>query len=352
MNAATELAYLLIEHQLDLNRLSAGYQIGVAALFKELASDIEAKIGARPLTAFSQERISRLIADIKAEIADVFDEQRDLMRSELVDLAKAESQWALAAVNQTIGVDIARVLAPTPVLRQLVKEDLFQGAPLADWFKAQSDDVQFAVTSAIRVGVAQGETNAQIVNRLATQARQGNGGVLNIKQRNLETLVRTAVQTVANRSHVETWAENDEIIKSLQQLSTLDGRTSDICIAYSGKQWTLKDRRPIGHSLPWNSGTPRHWNCRSVVIPITKSFAELVIDLPEISATTRASMDGQVAADFTFEQFLEKKGKAFQDKTLGVGRAELWREGKITLTQLLDQRGNPLTLAELRRRYD
>jgi hypothetical protein len=36
---------------------------------------------------------------------------------------------------------------------------------------------------------------------------------------------------------------------------------------------------------------------------------------------------------------------------LGKGRAELWRSGKITLNQLLDQRGNPLTLAELRSQY-
>jgi hypothetical protein len=36
---------------------------------------------------------------------------------------------------------------------------------------------------------------------------------------------------------------------------------------------------------------------------------------------------------------------------LGKGRAELWRSGKITLNQLLDQRGNPLTLAQLQSRY-
>lgn len=352
MNAVTELAYLVIERQLSLNRLSAGYQNGIVELFKQLAADIEAKVGARPLTEFSKERINRLIVDIKAEIADAFDEERDLVRAELAQLATTEAQWAASAINEVIGVDIARVLAPANVLRQLVREDLFQGAPLADWFKSQSQDVQFAVTSAIRVGVAQGETNGQIVKRLMTTAKQGNDGVLNIKRRNLEALVRTAVQTVANKSRNETWAQNDDVVKSLQQLSTLDGRTSDVCIAYSGKQWTLQDKQPIGHNLPWNSGTPRHWGCRSVMVPVLKSFAELGIDLPELSPSTRASMDGQVAAGFTFEEFLEKKGKAFQDRQLGPGRAQLWREGKITLTQLLDQRGNPLTLAELQRLYD
>lgn len=62
-------------------------------------------------------------------------------------------------------------------------------------------------------------------------------------------------------------------------------------------------------------------------------------------------MDGQVAASTTFEAFLERKGKAFQDEMLGKGRAQLWRDGTITLPQLLDLKGNPLTLAELKAKY-
>ena len=59
-------------------------------------------------------------------------------------------------------------------------------------------------------------------------------------------------------------------------------------------------------------------------------------------------MDGQVAADLTFADFLKGKPASFADEMLGKGRAELWRDGKITLSKLLDQKGNPLTLAELR----
>jgi len=36
---------------------------------------------------------------------------------------------------------------------------------------------------------------------------------------------------------------------------------------------------------------------------------------------------------------------------LGSGRAQLWRDGKLTLEQLLDLSGNPLTLAQLRAKY-
>jgi hypothetical protein len=61
-------------------------------------------------------------------------------------------------------------------------------------------------------------------------------------------------------------------------------------------------------------------------------------------------MDGQVPEDITFGAWLDKKGVTFQDKLLGKKRAQLWRDGKITLTQLVDFRGNPLTLSQLEAR--
>jgi hypothetical protein len=58
-------------------------------------------------------------------------------------------------------------------------------------------------------------------------------------------------------------------------------------------------------------------------------------------------MDGQVPADQTFAAFLKKKGTTFQNKLLGPVRARLWRTGKITLQQMLDFRGQPLSPDDL-----
>jgi hypothetical protein len=81
---------------------------------------------------------------------------------------------------------------------------------------------------------------------------------------------------------------------------------------------------------------------------VTKSFEELGLkDTKEIPPGTRASMNGQVPADITFDDFLIKKSETFQNKLLGAKRAQLWRDKKITLTQLVDFRGFPLTLEQL-----
>ena len=82
-------------------------------------------------------------------------------------------------------------------------------------------------------------------------------------------------------------------------------------------------------------------------MPILKSFKEIGSDYPEMPKSTRSSMDGQVPEETTFKDFLDRKGEAFQDEVLGKGKAKLWRDGKITLQQLLDQSGNPIPLKEL-----
>lgn len=89
-------------------------------------------------------------------------------------------------------------------------------------------------------------------------------------------------------------------------------------------------------------------NCRSVLTPITKSFREMGIPLDEFPESTRASMDGQVPEGKTFEQWISGQPEGVAEKVFGKGRAELWRHGKITVRDMVDQRGRPLTLEELR----
>ena len=128
-------------------------------------------------------------------------------------------------------------------------------------------------------------------------------------------------------------------------------------------------------------------NCRSTLIPLLRSWQELsrtdairtgtergggrptsisrffsqrlkakgfsASEVEQIKFGTRASMDGQVAEDISFHSWLAKKERqapGFASKLLGKGKADLWKRGQITLEELLDQRGNPLTLAGLKER--
>jgi hypothetical protein len=124
-----------------------------------------------------------------------------------------------------------------------------------------------------------------------------------------------------------------------------------ICGALDGKRWTNVTNKPIGHSVPYSRPT-RHFKCRCSMVPVLKSWKELGIDLDELPDGTRASMDGQVM-DKDFSSWLKRKETTtpgFADRTLGKGRAELWRDGKITMDQMISG-SRELSLAELRRKY-
>jgi hypothetical protein len=91
-------------------------------------------------------------------------------------------------------------------------------------------------------------------------------------------------------------------------------------------------------------------NCRSVSVPVLKSWRELGIPIDDITPGTRASMDGQVPADMTYSQWLANQPAARQDEILGKERGALLRSGKVTVDKFSDAKGNWLSLPELLQR--
>jgi len=83
-----------------------------------------------------------------------------------------------------------------------------------------------------------------------------------------------------------------------------------------------------------------------VVTPRT-NVNSLIRKMRDIPESTRASMNGQVAGNMNYAQWLETQPEAFQRRVLGPGRYKLWKENKISLGELADQSGRTLTLDEL-----
>lgn len=338
--AERQIADDLLAHNLDLLRLNASVRLDALKLLKSLEKELIAKLKAGNVTEYSKAAIDFLLASARAVTQKYYNDIKTKADEALSALPQIQAQVVRTALAD---VGYGAALAPATHFATALTDILIQGAPSADWWAKQSADTAFRFSNVVRQGIVQGKPNGTIISEVRD--------VITIGRANAAALVQTSVQTVANASLLETFKQNADVVKGVKQVSTLDGHTTDICIAYSEAEWSL-DEKPInGTKLPFNGGPPRHWNCRSVLVPITKTFKELGIDVPEFRPTSRASTDGQVSADMTFDSFLTRKGQAFQDEVLGKGRAKLWRDGTITLTQLLDQKGNPLTLAELKAKY-
>jgi SPP1 gp7 family putative phage head morphogenesis protein len=339
MNVSDKLLDLTIIRQLLLERVIAGQSAALNKQLDAVAAALEKQLKGKEFTEYQGKRLDKAIAELKTIVT--------VKEPDLSDLTGAEASFFRDAM---VNVGIDAVLPPVTVLESVAKSSLIQGATIGNWFSRLTESARFDVERVVKNGVLLGQTNAQIAKELIGIGDKG-GQPIAKARRDAMAITRTAVQTVAKDARLASLEANANIIKAVQWVSTLDSRTSEICMARSGKTWTYPDFKPIGHKIPWNGGPPAHWNCRSSFIPITKSFEELTGGKIKdtIEPATRASMDGLVAADLTFDQFLKSKPPEFADKMLGKGRAELWRSGKITLNQLLDQRGNPLTLAQLKR---
>lgn len=335
----------IIDNALMVFRLAAQQRSMTVDRLKLLERELVARLAAEAVTTRQKRRVETFLDNV-GKVIDRHYKQLQL-EFDFHGIAAIVAEDAQMGLRVALGID-AIFLPTKDYFASLASDVMILGAPSADWWRGQSEDLKFRFSQQVRQGLANAETNQQIISRVV--GKNGAPGIMETARRNAAVLVQTSVQTVANDARRNTFIANPDVIKGIQQVSTLDGHTSLVCIAYSECEWDLKFK-PIGppeKRKPYNGGTPRHFNCRSIEVPITKSFAELGLkNVPEPPVSTRASSEGQIAANTTFKSFLERRGEAYQNRMLGEGRADMWRDGKITLRDLVDGNGRPLTLAEL-----
>lgn len=94
-------------------------------------------------------------------------------------------------------------------------------------------------------------------------------------------------------------------------------------------------------------------NCRSTTAPLFKEDVKVKGDklIKQDLDGTRASIDGQVSADLTYNDWLKRQTKAFQVDVLGKQKAELFRKGGLTMNQFVNDKGQELTLDQLQAKY-
>lgn len=343
-NLSDLFAHLFVEHGINLIRASAGIDSAAAEKVQSLINDLVLMLNAVDMPDAKKSLINSLIR----EAYDTIDEHYSTLGADLLDhlsqIAEIEGKFVEKTMNKGIG---AKLIEAPADLAGGARKVLVQGATASDWLNRQAADTQFKFRAAVSAGYQNGETTQQIVAKVA-----GSGGFMELARRNVSTLVHTAVQETATDARLKLFKANGDMIRGVQVIATLDGRTCIVCMNYDGATYDL-DGKPIdGTTLPYNGGSPFHFGCRCAVMPLTRSWKDLGINMDEIPKPTRASMNGQVAGNLLFEDWLADKTAAFQDKVLGPGRAKLFRDGKITLRDLLNQNGRPLTLDELRAKYE
>jgi SPP1 gp7 family putative phage head morphogenesis protein len=335
----------ILVRQLQSLRIDARFRKDVLKDLKRLEAEIVSKIRASGLEgqAVKTKRLQSLLNSVQKIIDRSYKNIDKSFKKAVTEFAKLEANRTDKVLKSVVGISTTALTAKQ--INNIYSEALIEGAPSSEWWLRQSEKTKRAFTDNMREGLLRGETNQQLVQRVrGTRSFNFTNGIMNTARRDSEALVRSSVQSVANMSRFETFEANQDIIKSYRHVSALDSRTSEVCVVRDGKRWKSETKEPIGHNLSFRV-PPLHWNCRSTLIPEIEGVT-LADD------AVRASVDGPVKANVSFDDFLKSKPQAFQDELLGKGKAQLYRSGKITLRQLLDQSGNPLTLTELKTKYN
>lgn len=347
-----------IAHGLYVTRYGTGVARRMVTLLNKLDADLAAKLlvlldGKRADT-YSARRLASLLAGVRDLNQQAYEPVNAALARELTRYVEYEAGYQLDLFSSIIPQQILKhfplqSIAPEQVYAAAAAQP-FQGRLLKEWGQKLESDRLDKITNAVRSGFLQGETVEQIVRRVAgTPKLNREDGVINGSRRDLAVVTRTAVNHMAATTRQEFAQANSDIVKAKQWSSTLDTHTSKECIIRDRKLYSL-DSKPLGHRIPYLRGPGKiHFCCRSCEILLTKSWEELQITTGDLSSATRASMDGQVPAHTSYAEWLTRQPYARQEHVLGVTRAQMLRDGKITVPEMFNDAGEFLNLVELQR---
>ncbi|EPM0703424.1 phage minor head protein [Klebsiella aerogenes] len=341
------------------------YSTGVASRMMKLLNDSDAELTARLLVAmdtldadsFTVSRLESLLVSVRALNHEAVQAMYAGLSAELQELAKHEVGFQLSLFQFAIPDDVLALhplvgISPDAVYAAAMAQP-FQGRLLSEWADNLEADRMARISNTVRQGFLLGDTTEQIARKVRGHANRGyQDGALQMSRTNAGSIAKTAVGHLTSTARQSFATANDDILKGKQWLSTLDNRTSKDCRIRDRLKYTL-DNKPIGHKVPYLQGPGKiHFCCRSVETYILKSSEELGIKVGEIKDSSRASMDGQVPADTDYQGWFSRQSFTRQSQIIGVTRARLIRDGGISPDEFYNDRGEWLTLDQLRERDD
>lgn len=347
-SVSQQLAHILVRRQVYLQRYANHVAREIAKLLGQSDERILAKLRTLP-DGYSKARATAVLVAIRELTAVAYRNSGELLRKELTGLALAERDFGVAALKAAYPIRVSWTAPTVTSLRTVISARPFQGRILGEWARDLGRAKLKRVTQAVRIGWVEGQPVPELTRTVSR--------LLEIDARGAEAVARTAVSFVSSATRDELYSSNDDIIKGVRWVSTLDGRTTPICIARDGEVY------------PVDSGPrpPAHFNCRSTTVPVTKSWEELgltganpekpisrpfVTDsrkVANIPPAERERLVGQVA-DQSYAEWLADQSSEFQDDVLGKARAEVFRRGALPIDRFVNETGHWLNLDELRAR--
>lgn len=336
----SQLSETIISHQIWLQRLgtqTASLSIPFVNKMRAEVRDAVLKFGDDARTV---KKLNKMLSSLDGVLSDVTGDWKNTIEKSLREIADYENKWFIHTLQDNTK---AKTFITAPTAEDLWARIKF--APLAlsnapvvlnDLLSGWGDNERNRLLRGVQTGFVQGQTTRQIVSGVA-----GAGGLADISERNVMTVVRTAVSHVSNTARDEVYSSNNDIVQKYQWVSTLDSRTSTVCKSRDGQKYVI-GKGPM---------PPAHPNCRSTTIPVIEDDFLDFLDEGAVRAARGANGGTQVDASTSYYDFLKQQPAWFQDEALGPVRGKIFRNSGISPEEFrvisVDGFGRPLTLQQM-----
>ena len=244
-----DISDALIRHQIGLQRLSNANVRNMVALLKRVETRVSERLLRADLTLISRRRAQKLLADIQKIVSSVYTDATGKLHIEIERLSRYEVEYQLDMFKRVIPIELDTIRPSPDQVLAAVNSRPFQGRILRDWF-TELDKTAFArIRDVIRQGIVEGRTTAQVIRDIRGTAALGfRDGIAQVNRNQAATAVRTALAHTSNVARSKLYQRNSRLIEGVQWLSTLDNRTTFICMSRDGNLYpTDKGPRPPAH---------------------------------------------------------------------------------------------------------
>jgi SPP1 gp7 family putative phage head morphogenesis protein len=331
MDAQELYANKILSHALYTQRLSAS---AINETITELRKTLDQVAGLVLAGYANKTEANAMIKSIEAALLDYENALYDDMANRLYDFAEYETGYQTALLTTVTTAAAVVKTPPISKIQAIINANILDVQPGKRGISVREAITQFTQGRAdrfaqyVKDAVVAGTTNDELALALQNEFQT--------TQRQFKTLTRTMFNSIATEAQTAVYENNKGIMSGeYEWLSTLDSRTSITCSALDGKVFKYSDK-----SAP---KPPAHYACRSKILPLVKD--EYLLDVP----TTRASEFGQVSARKDMQGWLSAQPLEYVQGVLGKTRGKLFKQGKLRLTQLVDDDFVPLTLDELKK---
>ncbi len=334
MSTNDKIEDAITRHQVFVMRYSQGRERLADEYVEKLIEAVTERLGA-DIATVSPARLDQIIAEVVADIETRSTDYEQSVVDEMLEFVGYQSDFNVNLLDFNVDAEVV-----TPALGVLQAAMLLRRMPLEptksytvnEALQEYSKRKSRQIVQTVRDGVTLGQTSQEITKNIKDLTK--------LQQRQASTLARTITNYVSIQAREVVMRENSDITDSYKWIATLDSRTSLICASRDQQIFKESNDSPK---------PPAHFNCRSTIAPILKDEFDLGLDIDARRPAVSDTGVKQVSSSTPYETWLRRQSRAFQKEVLGVTRAKLFREGRISIGRFVDAQGATLTLDQLRK---